>query len=126
VGLYHGIRVLQARTFYLSYNIKKIIRDSTSLVCLLLGRFIEGGYRKLALFAGPAVHLNYQGFEWVVPWQSATLEKLHVITVFMLAVFIMVGFCYRISATIFFFMFTHLWMQEVRRIIVNIVIGLGE
>ncbi len=59
----------------------------------------------------PKVHFTYYGFEWVHPWPGNGMY-LHFAALGVLALCIMAGFAYRISAILFFLGFTYIFLLE--------------
>ena len=59
----------------------------------------------------PSFHFTYYGFEWVRPWPGDGMY-LHFIAMGILAVCIMIGFKYRVSAALFFVAFTYMFLLE--------------
>jgi hypothetical protein len=62
----------------------------------------------------PTFHFTYYGFGWVRPWPGHGMY-LHFFALGVLALFILLGFCYRISAILFFFGFTYTFLLEQAR-----------
>src|SRR5262245_42090951 len=50
-----------------------------------------------SLYINPPFHFSYHGFEWVRPWPGQGMY-VHFAALAVLAVFVMAGFCYRLSA----------------------------
>ena len=63
------------------------------------------------LYVTPVFHFKYFGFEWVEPWGGAGMY-LHFAVMGALAFFIMIGLFYRISALLFLFAFTYVFLLE--------------
>lgn len=59
----------------------------------------------------PHFHFTYPGFGWVQPWPGEGMY-LHMAVLGVLAVFLAAGFCYRLSATLFFLGFTYTFLLE--------------
>lgn len=59
----------------------------------------------------PAFHFTYSGFDWVKPWPGDGMY-MHMGVLGLLALFISVGFLYRISATLFFVGFSYVFLLE--------------
>jgi vitamin K-dependent gamma-carboxylase len=59
----------------------------------------------------PRFHFTYYGFEWVHPWPASGMFY-HFAALGVLAVCIMAGFAYRVSATLFFLGFTYVFLLE--------------
>ena len=59
----------------------------------------------------PQFHFTYHGFDWVQPWPGDGMYY-HFYALGILAIFIAVGFLYRLSATLFFFAFTYVFLLE--------------
>lgn len=64
-----------------------------------------------AYFIAPNFFFPYYGFEWVKPWPG-DLMYLHFIVLGILAVFILIGFQYRISMALFFLGFTYFFLLD--------------
>ncbi len=62
----------------------------------------------------PTFHFTYYGFDWVRPWPGNGMY-LHFFALGVLALFILLGFCYRISAVLFFFGFAYTFLLEQAR-----------
>jgi len=62
-------------------------------------------------FIRPKFHFTYYGFEWVHPWPGNGMYY-HMAALGILAVFILAGFAYRISAALFFLGFTYMFLVE--------------
>jgi vitamin K-dependent gamma-carboxylase len=59
----------------------------------------------------PKVHFTYYGFEWVHPWPGNGMYY-HFAVLGVLAICIMAGFLYRVSAVLFFLGFTYVFLLE--------------
>ncbi len=57
-------------------------------------------------FVDPSFHFTYFGFDWIKPLSEAWMYGLHVLA-FLAAIGIMLGFFYRLSALLFFLLFTY-------------------
>jgi hypothetical protein len=62
----------------------------------------------------PVFHFTYFGFDWVRPWTGNGMYY-HFFALGVFAAFIMVGFLYRISATLFFLGFTYVFLLDQAR-----------
>ena len=62
----------------------------------------------------PTLHFAYYGFDWVRPWGGSGMY-LHWVALGALAILIMLGLAYRISATLFFLGFTYAFLLEQAR-----------
>ena len=62
-------------------------------------------------FIRPKFHFTYYGFEWVHPWPGDGMYY-HVAALVLLAVCILAGFAYRISAVLFFVGFAYMFLVE--------------
>ena len=62
-------------------------------------------------FIEPVIHFTYFGFGWVKPWAGDGMY-VHFAVLGLCAACIMVGFCYRIAAALFFVGFTHVFLIE--------------
>lgn len=60
----------------------------------------------------PKFHFTYMGFEWVQPLGSTGMHLLFFVII-LSALFIALGFCYRVSALIFFIGFTYVELIDV-------------
>jgi hypothetical protein len=65
-------------------------------------------------FIWPRFHFTYYGFEWVHPWPGNGMFY-HFAILGILAVFITIGFAYRISMALFFLGFTYVFLLEEAR-----------
>ncbi len=59
----------------------------------------------------PVVHFTYYGFSWIKPWPGRGMY-VHFFVLGAAAFCIMIGFCYRIAASIFFVGFTYVFLLE--------------
>ena len=59
----------------------------------------------------PTVHFTYYGFDWVRPWGGSGMY-LHWVALAVLAILIILGLGYRVSATLFFLGFTYAFLLE--------------
>lgn len=64
-----------------------------------------------AYFIQPGFHFHYEGFAWVQPWPGDGMYY-HFYAMGLLAVFIMAGFLYRLSAALFFLAFTYVFLLD--------------
>ncbi|MFK7981361.1 MAG: HTTM domain-containing protein [Saprospiraceae bacterium] len=62
-------------------------------------------------YIAPDFHFHYWGFEWLDPWQGNGMY-LHFIVLGALALMIMLGFFYRVVATLFFLGFTYVFLLD--------------
>src|SRR5262245_1967152 len=62
-------------------------------------------------YAAPIFHFTYFGFEWVKPWPGSGMYW-HFAALAVLAVFLIVGFLYRLSAFLFWLGFTYVFLLE--------------
>ena len=62
----------------------------------------------------PTVYFTYYGFGWVKPWPGRGMY-IHFVVLGVLASCILVGFFYRIAATLFFFGFTYVFLLDQTR-----------
>ncbi len=74
------------------------------------GSFLFSGAVK-EYYVRPVFHFTYLGFEWVRPWPGA-LMHVHFCAMAVLAVFLILGFWYRLSAVLFFLTFTYTFLLE--------------
>lgn len=73
-------------------------------------RYFEHGWIKKYWIA-PPLNFPYHGFEWLQPWPGPGMY-LHFYIMGLLALFIMLGFFYRLSTALFFCAFTHSFLLE--------------
>lgn len=59
----------------------------------------------------PSFHFTYFGFDWVQPWPGIGMY-IHFGVMALLALFILLGLWYRLSATLFFLGFTYIFLLE--------------
>ncbi|MDQ3803584.1 MAG: HTTM domain-containing protein [Acidobacteriota bacterium] len=59
----------------------------------------------------PTFHFTYYGFGWVRPWAGDGMY-LHFYALGLLAACILVGFCYRVAAALFFLGFTYVFLLD--------------
>ncbi len=59
----------------------------------------------------PSFHFTYFGFDWVRPWPGIGMY-IHFGVMALLALFILVGLWYKLSATLFFLGFTYIFLLE--------------
>jgi hypothetical protein len=59
----------------------------------------------------PHFHFTYYGFGWIHPWQGEGMYH-HFYAMGFLAICILVGFCYRIAAALFFVAFTYVFLLD--------------
>lgn len=59
----------------------------------------------------PTFHFTYLGFDWVQPWPGGGMY-LHFLVLAALALCIMIGLAYRLSATLFFLGFTYVFLLD--------------
>ncbi len=76
-------------------------------------RYFSNGWIE-RYFVEPTFHFKYDGFGWVEPW-GATGMRLHFTLLGILAACIMLGFCYRVAAPLFFLAFTYVFLLEQAR-----------
>ena len=62
----------------------------------------------------PSLFFTYYGFSWVKPWPGNGMY-VHFFALGVLAVCILVGFCYRIAALLFFISFTYVFLLDQTR-----------
>src|SRR5918999_4121209 len=65
-------------------------------------------------FIVPSFHFTYYGFEWVRPWPPLGMY-LHFAALGLLAACILLGYRYRLSATLFFLGFSYVFLLEQAR-----------
>jgi vitamin K-dependent gamma-carboxylase-like protein len=76
-------------------------------------RYFEYGWIDL-YWVRPKVNFTYYGFEWIRPWPGVFMH-IHMAALGALAAMILLGFCYRVSATLFFVGFTYVFLLEQAR-----------
>ena len=93
---------------------------------LIFFRIVFGGimlwevYRYLShtwisrYYIEPTVYFTYYGFSWVKPWPGRGMY-IHFFALGVLATCIIVGFFYRIAATLFFFGFSYVFLLDQTR-----------
>lgn len=59
----------------------------------------------------PVFHFSYYGFDWVKPWGGDGMY-VHFFALGVCALCILVGFCYRVAAILFFIGFTHVFLLD--------------
>ena len=59
----------------------------------------------------PAIHLTFYGFDWVRPWPGHWMT-LHFIVLLIASAGFTLGLCYRMSAIVMWFAFTHVFLIE--------------
>ena len=62
----------------------------------------------------PAMHFTYYGFSWVRPWPGRGMY-IHFYILGFAAAFIIIGFCYRAAAAVFFLGFTYVFLLDQAR-----------
>jgi vitamin K-dependent gamma-carboxylase len=72
--------------------------------------YLDSG-RVKSLYIDPAFHFTYAGFEWVRPWPGNGM-LLHFAVMFVLAIFISIGFFYRIASLLFTLGFTYFFLLD--------------
>lgn len=80
------------------------------MMALSIIRFWRNGWIE-KIYITPSFHFSYYGFEWVKPLGETGMYVLY-ITIFLSAVFIALGFLYRISSIVFFMSFTYVELIE--------------
>jgi hypothetical protein len=73
-------------------------------------RYFDHGWI-LRHYIEPQIYFSYYGFSWVKPWPGAWMY-VHFLALGALAVCILVGFYYRIAATLFFLGFTYVFLLD--------------
>lgn len=81
------------------------------LMCFSQIRFIAKGWVNDS-YINPEFHFTYLGFDWVKPFENPVLMYSTVILCVISALFIGLGFLYRISTVVFFISFTYLELLE--------------
>jgi vitamin K-dependent gamma-carboxylase len=76
-------------------------------------RYIDGDRIK-SYYLNPDFLFTYLGFDWVQPWPGNGLY-IHFYALAILAIFILTGFLYRLSATLFFLGFTYIFLLDQAR-----------
>ncbi|MCY1054168.1 HTTM domain-containing protein [Nannocystis sp. SCPEA4] len=95
--------------------------DIASLVCfrvafaLLMLVDVWRYYGKIgATYIQPGFHFTYYGFDWVRPWPGDGMY-VHFLVLALAAFCVMLGFCYRVAATVFFLGFSYWFLLEQAR-----------
>jgi vitamin K-dependent gamma-carboxylase-like protein len=65
-------------------------------------------------YVEPAIHFTYYGFSWIRPWPGRGMY-VHFFVLGVAAACILVGFCYRVAAAVFFLGFTYVFLLEQAR-----------
>jgi vitamin K-dependent gamma-carboxylase len=73
-------------------------------------RYYQAGW-VWSQFMFPKMFFTYGGFEWIQPWENNGMV-IHFMIMGILALFIMLGFLYRISAFLFFLSFTFIFLID--------------
>jgi len=73
-------------------------------------RFIQNDWVEY-FFAGKEFYFTYWPLGFLRPWPQ-DLMYIHLVLMGIFASFMLLGFCYRISATAFFLMITYLFLLE--------------
>jgi hypothetical protein len=76
-----------------------------TMMALSIIRFWANGWIE-QLYIKPSFFFTYYGFEWVKPFSANGMYVVFAL-LFLSAVFIALGFVYRISSVVFFFLFTY-------------------
>ena len=76
------------------------------LMCISMVRFLTKGWVE-TLYLQPTYFFTYPGFAWVQPWPGWGMYA-HVILLALLALFIALGWYYRLSTALFCVLFTYL------------------
>jgi vitamin K-dependent gamma-carboxylase len=67
-----------------------------------------------AYYIEPTFYFSYFGFDWVKPWPGDGMY-IHFFALGVLSTFIMIGFLYRLSATLFFLGFSYVFLLDETR-----------
>ncbi len=73
-------------------------------------RYISYGWVE-RLFIRPTFYFNYYGFGWISPWAGDGMHY-HFIALGILSFFVMIGFFYRISATLLFLGYSYVFLLD--------------
>ena len=73
-------------------------------------RYIQAGWI-WNYFMSPKFYFGYKWFEWVTPWDKNGMI-IHFLIMGVLAIFVMIGFMYRVSAFLFFLAFTYIFLLD--------------
>jgi vitamin K-dependent gamma-carboxylase len=65
-------------------------------------------------YVEPAIHFTYYGFSWIRPWPGRGMY-VHFFVLGVAVACILIGFCYRIAAAVFFFGFTYVFLLDQAR-----------
>ena len=76
-------------------------------------RFFSAGWIS-RYYIEPAVYFTYYGFSWVRPWPGRGMY-IHFMVLGLAAFCILIGFCYRFAAPVFFVGFTYVFLLDQTR-----------
>ncbi len=106
----------------MSFSAQRLFRpvDIASLVYLRIAfgtimlwevwRYLTSGWIE-KYYLEPAFHFTYMGFGWVRPWPGEGMYW-HFLVLGLLALFVILGFLYRLSAALFFLGFSYVFLLE--------------
>jgi vitamin K-dependent gamma-carboxylase len=66
-------------------------------------------------YVEPTFYFTYYGFDWVRPWPAGWMMDAHFYALAVLAVLIILGLWYRVSAALFFIGFTYIFLLDQSR-----------
>lgn len=108
------------------FSLKEILATKLSIQSLVVFRILFGitmlweCYRYLhfgwikTYWITPNYHFHYEFLEWIKPWPGDGMY-IHFIALAILALFITIGFMYRISSILFFLGFSYVFLLEQAR-----------
>ena len=73
-------------------------------------RYFDRGWIK-RYWIDPSFYFNYEGFSFLHPWDGNGMY-IHFFFLGVLAIFIMLGLCYRLSSALFFLGFTYIFLLD--------------
>ncbi|MEK6283189.1 MAG: HTTM domain-containing protein [Acidobacteriota bacterium] len=76
-------------------------------------RFFTSGWIT-RYYVEPAIHFTYYGFSWIKPWPGQGMY-VHFYVLGAAATCILIGFCYRAAAAVFFLGFTYVFLLDQAR-----------
>ncbi|MDQ3635977.1 MAG: HTTM domain-containing protein [Acidobacteriota bacterium] len=101
------------RRLFSQVDIASIVFFRISFGLILLWeayRYISKGWVE-RLFIEPTFYFSYYGFGWVTPWVGDGMHY-HFIVLGVLSFFVMIGFLYRISATLLFLGYAYVFLLD--------------
>lgn len=103
---------LQAR-FFASVDISSIVFFRIAFGSIMLWEVIRYFSNNWIdrYYIQPTFHFTYYGFDWIKPWPGRGMY-LHFFALGILAVWILIGFYYRVAAVLFFLGFTYVFLLD--------------